>query len=249
MAIKASGGLLEEMTVENGYSIVDYSAIQDYLKLPDGDEDTFTQKIKSFVIETNNRPSIETGFHAQLGKCVVHTHSVYANILTCSKEGKEIARNLFPEAVWIGYATPGRDLTLLIRNELERAQTKPSIIFLQNHGMIATGEQAEETLDVHENVNQKIQNHFNLTPVRYEESIIDVHFMKTHVLFPDQVVYTLAGQEILATRAAKETLWAYGFIMDIIKKLNLTPQFIPQDKAEILLNMESEKFRQGVLKK
>jgi len=37
------------------------------------------------------RPSVEVGFHSFLSRCVIHTHSVYANLLCCSEEGRGIA--------------------------------------------------------------------------------------------------------------------------------------------------------------
>lgn len=253
MAIKASGGLLKDMSIKDGYSVVDYPSIRDYLITPDLDEDVFTQKIKSFVLETDNRPSIETGFHALLGTCVIHTHSVYANLLTCSQEGEEIASKLFPNSLWIEYETPGRDLTLAMQNRLKESHIAPNVIFLQNHGLITIGNTAQDTLDLHKAINQSIQEYCKLSPVEYHTeystSTLDMEFIKTHVCFPDQVVYTLAGQALLETQAAKETLWAYTFIVSNINNLNLTPQFIAQDKAEILLHMESEKYRQGMLNK
>jgi len=251
MAIKASGGLLKDMTAKEGYSIVDYVAIRNYLDTPTEDENLFTQKIKSFVVETDNRPSIETGFHAQLGLCVIHTHSVYANILACSDEGPAIIEKLFPEAMWIAYATPGRDITLSIRNSLKDFHVKPTIIFLQNHGLIVIGKTAQEVLESHKNINAKIRNYLQITLAIYADELpkMGLEFVKNNVLFPDQVVYLLAGKEILDTLAAKETLWAYNFILKTIKEKELTPHFLPQDKADILLGMESEKYRQKGLKK
>jgi ribulose-5-phosphate 4-epimerase/fuculose-1-phosphate aldolase len=251
MAIKASGYLLKDVSSEDGYSIVDYTEIGSYLLSSDIDEDIFTKKIQSFVIETNNRPSIETGFHAQLGTFVVHTHSVYANFLTCAEEGKELANALFPKVLWIPYATPGRALTLLVQKSLKDFSRTPNIIFLQNHGIIVIGETSQEVLNLHEEVNITIQNHFNLSPVSYcnDQLERDINFIKSHILFPDQVVYTLADDDMLKTTAAKETLWAYNYIYTSIQNKGLNPHFLPQEESGILLNMESEKYRQKVLRK
>ena len=83
----------------------------------------------------------------------------------------------------------------------------------------------------------------------YKDPIIDSDYVKHNVLFPDQVIYTLSNESILETTAAKETLWAYDFILKSIKKINFTPQFISQEKVNILLKMEGEEFRQKVLEK
>lgn len=248
MAIKASGGPLKNMSLHNGYSVVDYVGIRDYLKAPDEEEHVFTASINALVVETENRPSIETGFHALLGACVIHTHSVYANILTCSQEGQAMVEQLFPGAIWLNYATPGRELTLSIKKALDISKNNPNMIFLQNHGLITIGASTQEAMSLHEKINTTIREYFHLEPAHYAPNILDMDFVKGHILFPDQVVYTLSGSTILETRAAKETLWAYGFILDAMKKLNLTPQCIPQDKGEVLLSMESERFRQRALK-
>jgi rhamnose utilization protein RhaD (predicted bifunctional aldolase and dehydrogenase) len=249
MIIKASGSMLKNMNIKNGYCIVDYKAIRNYILYPDKDENVFTQKIQSYVIETNNRPSIETGFHAQLGKYSIHTHSIYANLLTCSKEGKDIVKDLFKEALWVNYFTPGRKLTLAIKDALNSYNKNVKIIFLQNHGIIVVDENAHDTLALHEHINQKIMNYFGIHPVIYLRKTYDMDYVKRNVIFPDQVVYTLAGEKILNTSAARETLWAHDYILQTMKRLNLTPNYLPQNETKILLDMENEKFRQKVLTK
>lgn len=247
MAIKASGYLLKDMTQEDGYSIVDYPKINRYLENPDKDERLFTQKIKSFVLETSLRPSIETGFHSLLGKYVIHSHSVFANLLTCSEEGHELTHKLFPKALWIPYATPGIDITLEIRNQLK---SQPSTtLFLQNHGLIVSGSEAIETYSLHEDINAAIQSYFKISEhFDAEDANLDLDFCTTHVLFPDQVVYTLSGDELLKSKAAQETLASYKYLLKTMEKLKLTPHFVSQDKAKVLMEMESEKFRQGKAK-
>lgn len=251
MAIKASGWLLSDLTEKDGYSVVDYISIKNYIQNPDVDEKVFTKKIKSFVIETENRPSIETGFHAMLGECIIHTHSVYANLLTCSKEGMDISKKLFPESLWVPYAAPGRDLTLAVQKALSLKSYIPKIIFLENHGIIVSTKNAGEAIEIHDTLNKKIQEYFDLSDDDFNSSNtdeLDLEFVKNHIIFPDQVVYTLAGEEMLKTKAAKETLMAYNFILKTINEKNLTPNFISREKADILLNMEGEKYRQKILK-
>ena len=249
LAIKASGYLLKDVSETDGYCIVDYQAICSYLETPDMDEDLFTQKIKSFVIETNVRPSIETGFHALLGDVVIHSHSVYTNLLTCSKEGETIVSEFFPEALWVDYVNPGRDLTLAIKESLKQ-KPNASTIFLQNHGLIVSSDVSDEALYMHEHINKHIKDYLNVNDFQFNEDIpFDVDFIKNHVLFPDQVVYALAGEVLLKTQAGQETFAAYNFIDHTLKEKKLTPHFISQENVDILINMESEKYRQKVVKK
>ena len=249
MAIKASGRSLMEMSPSDGFCLVDYDQTRAYLESPDSDDSQFTKAIQSFTKGSDSRPSMETGFHAIGKKSVIHTHSVYVNLLTCSKEGPRIAKELFPSSIWINYETPGRDITLRIKQVLDREI--PSVIFLENHGVIISDEQMKEAYDIHEDVNKKIQTKLNLAQYPFEvaRSCVDIEVMKEKVFFPDQVVYTLAGQEILKTPAALETLAAYDYIFNMVKHLNLTPQFISAEKSQVLLNMESEKYRQSLIKK
>jgi hypothetical protein len=62
-------------------------------------------------------------------------------------------------------------------------------------------------------------------------------------------VYTLSGEKLLNTTAARETLWAHDYILQTMKYLNLTPNYLPKNEAKTLLDMEGEKFRQKVLTK
>lgn len=250
MAIKASGYLLSDMTTDSGYSVVNYSAIREYLKSPDTDEDIFTTKIQSFIVETNNRPSIETGFHALLSKYVIHTHSVFANLLSCSTEGKNIALKLFPNAMWVEYANPGRELTTAVTKAIQKHDKQPEIVFLQNHGVIVSANNANVAQNTHESLNAIIKEHLNVSKEFNPTDVAtDIEYLQEHVLFPDQVVYTLAGEEILSTKAAKETLAAYKYIWETIEAKGLIPSFIPETKRDELSNMEAEKFRQKVIKK
>ena len=250
MAIKASGISLKDMGSKNSYSVVDYTLIHDYLNGTEIDEDGLVKKIRSCVVATKNKPSIETGFHSLLKKFVIHTHSVYANLLTCSTDGEHIVGELFPDSLWIGYETPGRDLTLAIKRALKSTKAIPGIIFLKNHGLIATGPESDSTLELHNSVNATIMHHFDLSPTTYQpdEMGISFDFIKNHVLFPDQAVYALAGRDILDTQAAKETLWAYRYIINTMEKKGLKPHFLAKEKVGILLEMESEKYRQKVVK-
>lgn len=249
MIIKASGSFLKKMNNKKGYCIVDYKAIRNYLLDPDKDENVFTQTIQSFILKKKDRPSIETGFHAQLGKFTIHTHSIYANLLTCSQEGKNIVKKLFKEALWINYFTPGRKLTLAIKKALNSYNKNAKVIFLQNHGIIVVGNNASDVLFLHENINQKIMNYFGIHPVIYSKKNYNMDFVRRNIIFPDQIVYTLSGEKLLNTTAARETLWAHDYILKTMKYLNLTPNYLPKNEAKTLLDMEGEKFRQKVLTK
>lgn len=251
MFIKASGLSLKDMTLEKGFSVVRHPNIKEYLENPDKSEDLFVEKIKSYKIRTDARPSIETGFHAILGQCVIHTHSVYANTITCAEEGKAIADELFPKSIWVDYASPGRELTLKIKEALSNQDVnKDTVIFLQNHGLIISAETPEKAFKLHSIVNSKIQERLNLSEFNtyFVESGFSSSASEQQILFPDQVVYTNVDKSVLKTDAASETMKSYHYILRNIKKLGLKPYFLNLVEVSAIKNMESEKFRLGVLK-
>ncbi len=252
MAIKASGIALSQVALDKGYSVVNYPEICAYLSSPDEDENLFVKSIKSQVIETNNIPSIETGFHALLKKYVVHTHSVYVNILACSQEGEAIASNLFENSMWISCSSPGRELTVLIYNAIKTQNEIPEIIFLQNHGLIVTADDADEVLKKHEQVNNRIKNYLKFINDYNEyknqkEISKHIDFIQNNVLFPDQIVYA-ENNELIKTSVAEEAINAYWFILHNIEMNSLTPCFISKSKVDIIKHMESEKYRQNLAK-
>ena len=84
MAIKASGVQLKDMNFDHGIAIVDFKKVNSYHQNPDLAEDTYGETIKQFALNSEGRPSIETGFHALLGRYVIHSHSVFFNVLLCA---------------------------------------------------------------------------------------------------------------------------------------------------------------------
>lgn len=255
MAIKASGYLLKDMSENDGFSFVNYYDINGHIsanKISNDTEDEFSNFIKGKTSQLNGypklKPSIETGFHALLPqKYIVHTHSVYANIVCCSKEGQGIVNELFPGAVWVPYANPGKDITIAISDAV--AGTNTNVIFMENHGLVVGAESSDEAFSLHEEVNNKIINHFGIDPTyEVEELDLDVDQINNEVIFPDQVVYLLS-EELRNTQAGRETLYAYDYIMKQITKLGLTPNFISKQDVSYIENMESEKYRKSLVKK
>lgn len=247
MAVKASGYLLKQVTEKDGFVVLDYQLMRDYLKHPDLDEATFYQKISNFKINSPDypqlRPSMEAGFHALLNNVVIHTHSVLANILNCCVEGKSIINKLFPEACLVEYVNPGIPLILAIKKKLVEKQTA-QVFFLENHGIIVTHENPESALEVHNVINEKISSYLKID-LKIDDSlgIIDVDLVKNRALFPDQVIYTM-NENLLKSPGGHETLFAYGYILKNINKLGLTPKFISEKDVHSIINMESEKYRQ-----
>lgn len=228
MAIKASGFRLDQITAEEGYVIVDYNKIRKYFNEVDMSRDVnFEQEssafIQSCVLQDKNpnklRPSIETGFHSFLEKLVIHTHSVYANILCCAREGKELADRIFSDEysiLWVPYINPGFDLTIGLNRAIAEYKKQkgisPKVIFMENHGLIVTEECDSKCLSLHQKVNDRIKEYFSIDSPYPEIEVeklsddtyrsrteylidylkrnkVDRKMLQDIVLYPDQMVY------------------------------------------------------------
>ncbi len=247
MLVKASGIELSQATESQGFVSVNYHQVRNNL-LKCLTEDDYTGLIKSSVNTEddakNSRPSIETGFHAFLPfKCILHSHSIFANILTCSLEGLSIVRELFPEAAWIPYAPPGLPVTLAIAKYFQGS----SVIFMENHGVIVGSDSALESFELHEYVSKRIKVKFKLDEHLYlENSNLNECF--SNILFPDQIVY-LQNEDLRNTKAGKETILVFNFLMNQMKKHGLNPKFLSNNDVHHIISMESEKYRQKVASK
>lgn len=180
MAIKASGFCLSDIEPDKAYAVLDGAAVRDfYLSHEPGQfedvEKAGSAQAKASVqaIEglTPLRPSVEAGFHSILKTYVVHTHSVYANLAACAADGRAIAAQAFAGAdyTWgmVPYVDPGANLTFAIRDELRRVEAAtgqtPSIILMQNHGIIAHDDDPDRCLAIHADANERIARQFGLT--------------------------------------------------------------------------------------
>lgn len=114
------------------------------------------------------RPSVEAGFHSILKTFVVHTHSVYANLAACSTACRPIAAQAFAGANytwgWVPYTDPGANLTFAIRDELRRVEKEtgkaPSVILMQNHGIIVHDDDPDTALAIHTDANERLARMF-----------------------------------------------------------------------------------------
>lgn len=98
------------------------------------------------------RPSVESVLHHLMpGRFVVHLHATAVNQFACSRGGRALVEeHLAGEVAWVDLVDPG---FILARTMLEvlgtfRATTgkeRPRAVILANHGVVVSGETAEET--------------------------------------------------------------------------------------------------------
>jgi rhamnose utilization protein RhaD (predicted bifunctional aldolase and dehydrogenase) len=217
MAVKASGMHLSNLSLSDGYSIVDYSALRNEIINCD-DFQVRPLKVNGLP---NREPSIEVGFHSLLGKFVLHTHSVYSNFVSCCKNGRQIAKKIAEELrmkiLFIEYCDPGNDLAFAVKSSIKTLSKKvlvePIAIFLENHGIVVSCNNYEECINLHEQINKLCASLFDVQMSSFPEIKLEEHndilisntnylrekltnpkygkefFVEEAVLFPYQRVY------------------------------------------------------------
>jgi rhamnose utilization protein RhaD (predicted bifunctional aldolase and dehydrogenase) len=96
----------------------------------------------------HSRPSIEAHLHAMLGRCVIHLHPVAVLSFACARNGRAELEKLFKNEkfppLWVPYAHPGfaiaKKIVKLNAGYQNRFGQKPSVIFLQKHGLIISAD-------------------------------------------------------------------------------------------------------------
>jgi rhamnose utilization protein RhaD (predicted bifunctional aldolase and dehydrogenase) len=133
------------------------------------DEKVVSGAVNELVIPIKDakpsRPSVEAGFHALLGKCVIHTHCVYANYFNCINGGAEMLENIFKKASLVykyyGFINPGAPLTFQIMDDINACKNQktayPNIIFLENHGLIVWEENVDKCVALYNKVNELLK--------------------------------------------------------------------------------------------
>lgn len=180
MAVKASGYKLKQITPGEGYVVVNYKDIQGFFDSVDLSQDRDYEKestefVKGSIVEMEGlkklRPSVEAGFHSFLKKYVIHTHSVYANMICCTSNGAETVDKIFRDCefgtAWIPYINPGFCLSLKIAEAVKKAANEsgkyPEAIFMENHGLIVSSDVAKKCVELHAEVNRRIREHLGMS--------------------------------------------------------------------------------------
>ncbi len=180
MAIKASGFCLSDIEVDKAYAVLDFANIRDFymknqpenLENPEENGSRCTKdNIRTVEGLATLRPSVEAGFHSILKTFVLHTHSVYANLAACTAGGREVAARAFADAPyswgWVDYQDPGTMLAFSIRDELTRVEGNtgkvPSVILMQNHGIIVHDDDPQACTDIHADANARLAACYGLT--------------------------------------------------------------------------------------
>ena len=246
MIIKSSGIDLSDVTDEKGYVTVDYPNIAEYLHTI-SNKDSFVDEeekynnilSESIIGNISFIPSIETGFHATMGKAVIHTHPLIVNAICCCLDGHKIIKEIFKDRViWIPYKPPGIELSKEILNRTGNYNFdsgKPVKIFLENHGFIASGRSLSDclksTYETIEKINKYLQNkkikiygceYFDDLEENnkiFKSKLLSIFLNEAgnakfleNFIFPDAVVYCGCGFSLNKKDSSKITVYDNGSI-------------------------------------
>ncbi len=165
--VKVSGSELRSITAA-GFVRCSLARVLRLLDMPDLDDAATKAGLAAAKMDPSDPgvPSIETLLHALCLNLpgvnwVGHTHPVAVNRLTCSVNFESaFAGRLFPDEivvcgiapVLVPYTDPGIPLARMvharIRDYLDRYGETPRVILIQNHGLIALGQTAQQVEDI-----------------------------------------------------------------------------------------------------
>ena len=196
MFIKSSGYQLSEMEENVGYSKVNYKKIVDYFKknteIKKNDEKELLEKT---LIE-GKKPSIETFLHSITEKYTLHTHPLLINVFTSRTSGMEELKSMFPDSLIIGYQTPGIFLAKDFFDKFSKLDNpqKVNIIFLKNHGLIVSGKNVNEVIELHESVLKILEGKLKINMQAYRNSTY--LYQKLEEIIENNIVYLCENNRI-----------------------------------------------------
>lgn len=167
MLVKASGSTLGSAGPDDLVEC-ELAPILEVLDAEDADDDAVGAALMASRVDADaKRPSVEALLHAVVlsfgAGAACHTHPISANGILASDRAALIAAGaLFPDAIvvlgphalFVPYLDPGLELAQHLRAALDdfaaRHGQLPKIVYLQNHGVVAIGDDAAECLRITE---------------------------------------------------------------------------------------------------
>lgn len=238
MLIKASGFQLTEVTEDSGFSVVDCKKIAEAFALETSPDDSKEQEILSASLAEGKKPSIETFLHSVTDAYTIHTHPLGVNILTALSGGMDALKELFPEAAFVDYATPGIKLAKKYYEEMKRR--KANTVFLKNHGLIVSADSADKALRLQDETVIKVNSCLKRDSLPYVRNM--KLFYALNKLDSSLTAYRAASPAVLEAVKRSGGEWSFRFSPDCIVYLG-KKFFTVSDKDS--LDKELEKFCAG----
>lgn len=215
MVIKASGYQLADVNENHGFAIINPKIIRDgffYENALECMTEIDGNELLHRAHVSGDRPSIETFIHAVSGKYTLHTHPTVVNALTCRGNGMEMLCKMFPKSIAVPYATPGIKLaTVYFKALTQMSESKcHNIVFLQNHGLVVSDDNAEGVIQKTEEIVKKIEDFLGVDMSAYHSATALMDY------FPDKVVWKVNDINIIEAYCQLRKLWRHMFCPDCI---------------------------------
>lgn len=176
------------------------------------------------TIFNHGKPSMESMAHSILGNAVVHTHPIHLLSILCTKQSKDIIKNIYKNYnfSYIDYISPGNELYNQIKNN------KNDIIFCENHGLFVSSSDLSKSYSITKEINE-IAKEF------LEKNVFSSYSdFTSNFLFPDAVVLSKENKDL------------NNKIYNNILNCKLEPKFLTPKQVKHILDMEEEKYRINV---
>lgn len=193
------------------------------------------------------RPSVETLLHNLFPQpYILHVHPAIVNGLTCSMEGEQAMKRLFPDAVWVDACKPGYILALLCKGKMDayKAETGKdcNLLFLQNHGIFFAGNTTEELDEMAHSVMQTLEKATSYKPkleqIPYDEEKVRRLEQEMAAAYAENaVVKFTVCPEVLAYDPATKSLSPDHIVYAKAKQLSLEEE---EDVAAAFASFEAE---------
>ncbi len=241
LTVKASGCSLAAVTEAN-FVRLDIDKLMPILSrtYPDDDrqrEAMFLRDVSEAKLpgQEDRRPSVEALLHALFPqRYVLHLHPALVNGLTCGADGRRLAAELFPAAIWVDACRPGYTLAKLLS---ERLTPETDTVLLQNHGVFFASETAEGLKTLLDSLLETLTARL---PGPLPEQLDEIDLSKPFT--PDHIVYCGVGPTLpdtvnarLLYRDAQKINW---YSRSFGGPLPLDPELV-----NFILNWEAESYR------
>ena len=148
------------------------------------------------TLTQGKRPSIETFLHSITEKYTLHTHPLLINVFTSRKNGMKELKSMFPDSLIIDYQTPGIFLAKEFFDKFSKLENpqKANIVFLKNHGLIVSGKNMDEVIELHESILETLENKLKVNMQAYRNSTF--LFKKLEDFIENNIVYLCENRRI-----------------------------------------------------
>jgi uridine kinase/ribulose-5-phosphate 4-epimerase/fuculose-1-phosphate aldolase len=241
MIIKASGYEMKDIHGLNGHSVVNHDDVRSNFSSGNVVDDwSLVKAVNDAVpLAEYKRPSMETGFHAHLGKYVVHTHPIYLNVILCLDGSKDIIDEVFAgwEYVYVDYRNPGFDVCKGIAKN-----SGGNTYFLANHGLIVSLDNCKSAIKRSIDVNSMSKEYLRRRCPNFEEFSLGFADMAMDpgFFYPDSAVFldddAMQKREILA---------AHNYISKVGRSIGKL-RYLTHENVSFLRNLESERYRKSL---